>query len=204
MSFFEKTRGGLALACVGFALVACASSPIVSSWRDPSAGPAKFEKVAAIALVPDEVTRREAEDEMVKQIHRAPAVQGYKLFEPKELENRDAVRTKLLANGFDGVVILRLVKAEKGYSTDPGTYPRDYYSFNSYYGMAYPMSSDPGYLRETTVVRLETNIYSLTDDKLVWACISETSNPGSVSRLVSNLAEAVAEKMEEEGLLPEK
>ena len=199
MTLLEK----LVLAAASLALAACESTRITSSWRDPEAGPARFEKVAALALMPSESGRREAEDEMVKRIRRATAVPGYSLFEPKELEDHEAVKGKLRASGFDGVVVLRLVKAEKEYSWSPGDYPASYYSFSSYYRMARPATYDPGYLQSTTVVRVETNIYSLANDKLVWACLSETTEPDGASGLVASVASAVADELESEGLLVE-
>jgi hypothetical protein len=61
---------------------------------------------------------------------------------------------------------------------------------------------DPGYVRVDTYVRVETNVYSLPDDRLVWASASRTENPGSVRSLVSDTAKAVAKSMRSQGLVP--
>ena len=203
MSFLPEIRplslaGGAVLACA-----ACSSTHITSSWRGPGAGPVRFEKVAALALVSNEASRREAEDEMVKRIRHGTAIQGYTLFQPKELEDPEAVKAKLREGGFDGVLVLRLVGVEKEHSWSANNPPASYYSFSSYYRMSGPTAYDAGYLEETTVVRVETSIYSVAQDELVWACLSDTTAVDGASALVRSIAIAVADELESEGLLAE-
>ena len=59
-----------------------------------------------------------------------------------------------------------------------GGYGAPYYgSFYGYWGYGWGAVYDPGYLRTDTVVMVETLIYSVTQDKLVWAGHSKTTNP---------------------------
>jgi hypothetical protein len=51
------------------------------------------------------------------------------------------------------------------------------------------------------VVGVETLVYSLNPDKLLWAGMSETFNPRDVNQVVRHVAEKAAEKMSEEGVL---
>jgi hypothetical protein len=50
-------------------------------------------------------------------------------------------------------------------------------------------------------MRVETVVYDLGEDKLVWAGISETENPEGVKELVAEVVEAVAKSLREKGLL---
>jgi len=204
MSFLLEIRPSSLAGAAVLALAACSSTHITSSWRGPAAGSVRFEKVAALALVANETSRREAEDEMVKQIRHGTAVPGYTLFQPKELEDHEAVKAKLHAGGFDGVLVLRLVKVGKELSWSKDAAPASYYSFSSYYRMAAPAAYDAGTLEETAVVRVETSIYSLAEDKLVWACLSDTTAVDGASALVRSLAIAVADELEAEGLLSDR
>ena len=58
----------------------CTSTHLVNTWRDPSfAGPIEFKKVLAVAVRPDDTTRRTAEDAMVRQIGPGRCVAGYQV-----------------------------------------------------------------------------------------------------------------------------
>jgi hypothetical protein len=77
-------------------------------------------------------------------------------------------------------------------------------TFWGYYGYARPMAYDPGYIRTDTVVRVETSIYSLREDRLLWVASSETMNPKSVDTLVAEVAKAVRAELERSKLIPER
>jgi hypothetical protein len=51
------------------------------------------------------------------------------------------------------------------------------------------------------VVAVETLIYSLKDDKLLWAGTSRTTNPDTLSDLVTEVADAVAKQAAKQGLI---
>src|SRR5262245_31605513 len=94
---------GLALALVG-----CASTEMTSTWTDPSAKGASLSKAAVIALVKDPGLRRMAEDTAAAQLQGAQAVPSYRVLGDVDLKNRDAVRAKLMEQGFQGVLAMRL------------------------------------------------------------------------------------------------
>jgi hypothetical protein len=58
-------------------------------------------------------------------------------------------------------------------------------------------------IRTYTVVSVETLVYSLRQNKLVWGGQSTTTNPSSVDRLVHDTATKVARELERQGLLIE-
>jgi len=50
-------------------------------------------------------------------------------------------------------------------------------------------------------VNVETNLYSLTEDKLLYAARSETFNPNSTAKMVDEIAAAIADDLESKGVL---
>lgn len=58
-----------------------------------------------------------------------------------------------------------------------------------------------GSVRTDTVVSIETLIYSLNNDKLLWAGTSRTSNPEGLSSLVDEVADAVSSEVVKQGLI---
>jgi hypothetical protein len=96
---------------------------------------------------------------------------------------------------------MRLIKSERQVTQVPGAYAMPYPRFWGCYGHAWPIVYDPGYLRTDTIVQVETKVYSLTDDKLIWADLSETFNPRDAQALVRSGAQAVANDLQKQGLI---
>jgi hypothetical protein len=63
------------------------------------------------------------------------------------------------------------------------------------------MAYDPGYLRTDRVVLVETLVYSLAQDKLLWAGKSKTTNPENLQKFISELADAAAKEMRKAGFV---
>ena len=180
----------------------CASggARITDSWLDPSVTSVGFDKVLVIAVTPNESVRRAAEDAMVRSI-RGSAVQSYTLLSSTQLGDNAALRSAIQQNGIDGAVTMRLVGREQEVTWVPGSYPTPYYSFYGYHTYSYPMVYDPGYLRTDEIVKIETNVYSIEDDKLIWTGLSESFNPEDVTSLVSDIAAAIADDMRAKGVM---
>ena len=63
------------------------------------------------------------------------------------------------------------------------------------------MTYTPPSVRTDTEVSIETLIYSLKSDQLIWASTSRTSNPAGLSGLVDEVADAVAKEVVKQGLV---
>jgi DNA repair photolyase len=86
------------------------------------------------------------------------------------------------------------------YSTT-AAYPAPYYSFGGYYGYATPMMYEPGYNITERYVNVETNIYRLSDEKLVWSGRSETVDPSSATELTRQIAQEAALVLQQQKLI---
>lgn len=100
---------------------------------------------------------------------------------------------------------MRVVGKEKELSSSGGTmWAQPYYgSFwgAGYYGWGGGGVYAPGYLRTDTIVSVETLVYSLRQDKLVWAAQSQTTNPSRVDVFIKELVDKAAKEMQKQGLL---
>ena len=181
-----------ALLAAGLALAACASTRIVESWKAPGTGPLQFDKVLALAVVQNDDIRRTAEDALAAELPKA--VQSYKVIELAELEDRPRLREKLQQGGFDGVVTLRLASAREELSWAPEPQPGGA-TFSGFYGYGYTAG-----LVGDTVVRLQINIYSLAEDKLLWSGVSQSLNPKDTDVLVYEIVQAAAGELRRQGL----
>jgi hypothetical protein len=119
-----------------------------------------------------------------------------------EAINAPGMNDQMIRDGFDGVVIMRLVDLTKEQTYVPGTtYPSYYGSPYGYYGYAAPMYYDPGYVRTDVTYTVETNIYSTKLGKLVWTGTTNTVNPSDLGTSVREIVEQIHWKMVKEGFL---
>ena len=180
------------------------STKIEKSWTEPSLlnAPIKpFEKALVVGLLKDESTRRIAEDKMVAAM-KAKAVQSYLYLQAGDSkDNADEITARLKKDGFDGIVIMRLADMEKSMSYVPGT---SYGGWYGYYSYAAPMHYSPGYYTEDKTYYVETNVYSLENDKLLWSGMTSTLNPGKTDKMIDDVISTIKTKMQEEKLIPKK
>ena len=58
----------------------------------------------------------------------------------------------------------------------------------------------PGSVQKDTVVVVETTIYSVPRNQLLWAAVSETKNPKDLQRFVEDLVKESVKELQKQGL----
>jgi hypothetical protein len=193
-------------------LNACATSDFVSSWKAPDATPLQVSgsKVAAIVMMKDQSSRRAAEDALVRELNMrgAMGVAMYQILPDSDPSDEPKVKAALEAQGFTGAVVMRPVSTDKEIVSTPVTYVGPTYGgfYGGYYpygwGGAYGGAVVGGDIRTNTIVTIETLVYSLRQNKLVWGGQSKATNPGAVDKLISDTAKKTARELQRQGLLP--
>jgi hypothetical protein len=195
------------------ALSACATTGFVSTWKAPDATPLRLNgaKVAAVAMMRNEAARRAAEDALAREItaRGAQGVPMYSISPDARPESEQAVKTAIEGAGVAGVVVMRPVGKDKEIVSTPAVYAGPAYGgyWGGYYryGWGTPWGYGPvagGDIRTDTIVSIETLIYSLRQNKLVWAGQSKTTNPTGVDQLVKETSALVAQELQKQGLIP--
>ncbi|ROH99799.1 hypothetical protein [Chryseobacterium daecheongense] len=186
----------------------CSSTQIVNSWRDPDkhihAG--DWKKVLVVALLRNETNRRRTEDEMVKYLHGKGVTSYSYLGEKFNRNDEEALRSKIKNDGFDAAITMRLIDVDKEKIFVPEQhymYPMYYSDFSRYYFRNWMYYTTPGYYTVTKKFIIETVIYSIQDDKIIWSGITETYDPEGVKRLTNEIAHAIRKKMLQEGFIEE-
>jgi len=193
------------------------NTAIVNSWRDPKLTVAQehFKKVLVVVLVKDEASRRIAENRIAASNPVFKTSYQY-LNEAKQLTKEQKLKI-LQDENFDGVVTMRLVSTEKETTYVPGTYTGMYYGgfdgldtgvygygFGNWYGMYAPNFYDPGYYQETTYYMIETNVFSLKENKLIWTGTTKSDYVTDIGQTVDAIMQAVVKEMRKDGSLPPK
>jgi hypothetical protein len=204
----RATSHGIVLSAAALA-VACATTSFQSTWKAPDAQPLQFKgkKVAALVVSKEEGVRYGAEDALARELtaRGAVGVAAYSLI-PKELvQDKEKAKEFLAKADVAGVVAMRVVGKDQQLSSSPGGFygGPGYATFwgAGYYGYGWGAVYDPGYLRTDTIVTVETLVYSLKQDKLVWAGQSETTNPSKVGPFIKELVTKAATEMKKQGLI---
>lgn len=196
------------LAAIVLGFLACSTTTFDSTWRDPAARPLRLtgKKVVGLFVNKNPALRRTAEDAMAREItaRGAQGVPAYTILGDDEIRNQERVRAKLEKEGFSGVVVMRIAGRETQYTVQPAVWGGPYYRhfWGGYWGYGWGYAYSPGYLEVDKIVKVETLVYSLEQDLLVWAGVSRTVDPQRVDSFVAELAKAVASQMEKDGLLP--
>ena len=171
----------------------CASTAIVSAWRDPGLAQVPFRKVLVVFQHADPRLRQQAERTMAANI--AGAVPAHAIFSDEEVRDLERVKARVRQEGFDSAVIMRVVSVDREVSYVPGrayVVPSYYHGFYGYWGYGWRSVYEPGYMRADRVVTIATNVYSVADDKLVWASQSETFNPASLGNAVHEVVKVTS------------
>jgi hypothetical protein len=189
---------------------ACASTSFVSTWRAPDARPGTFQgkPVVAVFVSDNEALRRSVEDELARQLtaRGAMGIAAYTIIPTAEIRDEAKAKARLASSGAEGVVALRLVSRDQETSMGPATY----YNATPYTGVwggAYWSTGWSGVyeagstVRTDTVLLVQTHVYSLEQNKLVWAGESRTTNPDNATALVKELVGKVAAEMKKAGLV---
>jgi len=186
-------------ACVG-------NTTFTSTWKSPDvSGLTPVGKtIVAVFVSRDESQRRGGEDAMVADLNRfgAHGIPAYTLVPSGTKPDAQAAQAAFKQAGASAVVVMRVVGKDQQITYTPGGPSPAYYGgFGPYWGYGWGAAYDPGYLRTDTVVSVETTVYSLERDKLLWASQSRTTNPDNLPALVSEVADATANEMVKQGLL---
>lgn len=201
----------LSFAGLTLMLAGCVGSPFTNTWRDPQAAPVTLQgqKVLAVVHVADQAARRSAEDALSAELTKrgAQGVPSYSLF-PSANPVQDTAAAKALAQGegITGVVMMRVVGREQ--TTQPDVGVSMMYVNDPFYGRpwgAWGMGWNTVWVaqptRTDTRVYVETRVYSLTQNRLLWVGTSQTLNPRSASTVIHQLAESVARELQSNGVL---
>jgi len=191
------------------ALAACASTSFNTTWKAPDAQPLTFkagDKILAMVVSPNEATRRGAETALAAELSKRglEGVPSYTVVPDDAVQDKAKARKLVEASGAKGVVAMRVTGQEKEVSgSGPTMYGGPHYGgfWGGYYGWGWGMAYDPGYLRTDTIVSVETLVYDLGQNKLVWAGQSQTMNPSKAESFIKELVDESVKEMTKQGLI---
>jgi hypothetical protein len=200
-------------AFTALAAFGCATTSFVSTWKAPDAQPLQFQrgdKIIAM-VISDQVSLRRSGEAHLASVLDARGFKGvpaYMLIPEDEVRDEGKAKIRVDSANVAGIVVFRPMGAEKELVVTSSSYGSPYYGGfwgGGYYGYGWGGAYGSQTTSYTnTYVSVETLIYDLRQNKLVWAGRSKTSNPSDMASFVNDLAEAVTGELRSVGLIAAK
>jgi hypothetical protein len=193
-----------AIVLAGATLLA-ADIKFMSTWKSPDAATTSFagKKVAAVVMTDDDGLRVSGEEALARELtaRGMNAIATYRIVPKPELASAEKAKVWFDRAGIEGVIALRPVSKDNVRTYSPATWTSSSYSsFWNYYGYGWGAYYSPGIDRTDTVVVIETLVFNVTTNTLVWASVTETTNPKELQTFISDLARANTKEMQKQGL----
>lgn len=187
------------------AFIGCGpSTTMEKSWHEPGATVSQSgsQKVLVMGMVKDESSRRIVEDNLVKKMS-GKGVASYTILTEDMVKaaKEDALEAMLTQGGFTHVLMVRLADVEKETSYVPGSTTVHYGGYGRYYGYGASMYGSPGYYTEDKNYFVETTVYSISPNKLLWTGTSKSVNPSKMANTIDDIAMVVTDQMKRDGFL---
>lgn len=190
-------------------------SKITGSWVDPaSKGKLLNGKTIFIASLTSNIkVRTELENGFTELVSskNIKTVKGNDYFNPefyKKIPAEKALQTQIQKSGADYILTISMINKNSETRYVPGMnryapFSRFgwYGGFYSYYNYWSPMFYEPGYYVTDRIYFMETNLYELSGNKLIWSAQSETVNPGSIDNFVRTYPKVLVDQLLKDGLI---
>ncbi|MBI1316117.1 hypothetical protein GC167_04565 [bacterium] len=193
---------------------ACGSSAVVTgSYVSPSRPATAPKKIFVSALVNDATTRAMVEERMANALKK----KGFEVVKSIDVvpvsipvqqpETREVMVGVVKKTGADAVLVMALVKEQSETRYVPGsTYPAASYGYYGgyygYYGHMGGVAYSPGYYTTDNTYFIESNLYDVASEQLVWSAQSEVINPSNREKAVAEHTEALTYRMQKDKIIP--
>ena len=186
---------------------ACATTTFFNStWVNPYTTPIELsgQKVVALMITGDETTRRSAEDTLAREItsRGGQGIAAWSIISTADVQNEEKARAAMTSAGAVAVVTMEVVGQRQefdpvSFRVSMSTGRRSFWG-NYHWAWRTSWGSMP---QSRTNVWVETLVYSLTPDDLLWAGRTRTVNPRNAAALFGEVADSAAAEMQRMGLL---
>jgi len=186
-----------------FLIISCAGTELTQKQVDDAYTGKPVSDILVIAITGNEHNRRSFEKKFVAQL-KSVGVDAVSSEEAIPMPANLELKKEMILNAVnqyknDAVIITQLIgKEEKDVYTRGGSAHRGFYGF---YHSRY---SDSGYSSTSMTVRLETNLYDVKTEKLIWSGKSKTWSKDSKDQIINDVIKAVIKNLQKNKLIAPK
>ena len=184
----------------------CSTSKITTSWKAENTTPEKFKKILVLGLIRDvdRSLQEQMENHMVGDLKELGynAVSSITEFGPKAFDKmeEEAAIEKLKNSGVDAVVTIVMLDKQKEQKYVPGHSFYTPYSFyyNRFWGYRTTLFRriyEPGYYVTETKYFWESNLYTMSTQKLVYSVQTESFDPINAESMAHEYGKLIVNDM---------
>lgn len=205
-----KLRVTLSLFAVIF-LMSC-SSVMKYTWQDEGYTGRKYQKILVITEAKTQQGRVNSENAIVKVLTKEgiTANNSLAVFPPGENTHdlsEDEIENRILAGGYDGVLVTSLVDAKtREVREGGGTYYQPVpYRYGRRIRSGYVHMQEPEYYRPETTYVIETQFFDAADqatkESVVWSGQSELTDPSSAESAAKSYSKKLVKTLLDTGII---
>jgi hypothetical protein len=188
-----------------------ANTKIVHRWVLTDVPMPRFRKMLIASIMENYLVRQEFEDEMKELLEKynVEGIQSYMVLPPRNEMMEGELKQRIKESSLDSVLVIRpkAMRKETQEVVTGGSYlpPPGYYTFWPYWNMAYSgFYATSSYTKENVIVRVEFNLYSTKDEKLVWSGESDTLYSKNFEKLGKGYAQALVNQLKKDKVIRKK
>jgi hypothetical protein len=187
---------------------------ITGTWNNPDISKSNNEKIIVAALTDNVRARDKVESDMQIQLQQrgVKATKSIDLFPPTMMSKQgpdvNLLLEKIKGEDYDAIMTIALLDEETDTRYVPGNYTYTpitrfgwYGRFRGYYTYWYPTVYEPGYYAEEKIYFLETNLYDVSSENLLWSAQSKSYSPASLRKASEKLAELTVNRLVQDRLV---
>jgi hypothetical protein len=189
-----------------FLIISCAGTELTHTQVDEVYKGKPVSDILVIAITGNEDTRRSYEREFVAQLGSA-GVEAISSEDAIPMPADLKMKKEMILNAVnqfenDAVIITHLIdKEEKEVYTRGGQVDRGYYGF---YHSRFSYARDPSYSSTSKTLRLDTNLYDVKTEKLIWSGQSKTLSKDSKYQIINDVIKVVINDLQKNKLISPK
>ncbi len=165
-------------------LSSCSANRLTSTWNEPTFVNTSLAPVLVVGVSKDATKRHIYEDTFVDSLNalKTKAIASYTACKQSIEPNEGALREVVKKTGARTVLITHMVGENEKNHYQPalnqyGNLGYSHTGLYHYYPLIYSSVYTPGSYTSTTKVTLETNLYDVSTEKLIWTARSESIDP---------------------------
>jgi hypothetical protein len=165
-------------------LTACSGTKVVHQWQNDKGEGVLAEKLAVVAMAPEEGMRHAVENVLVEQINKAGgnAVSSSTIRGMRGKLTREKAEVALKEAGADAVVVVFITGARKGAKLERSDYYLQHEGsvmYNNWlspqFAEVYSIQEGAGYYEQERTLILESTYYQFPSAQARWTIITESS-----------------------------
>ena len=207
----SRVAKAVLVAAGAVAVAACGSTTFNTTWSAPDAGALSLSegtKVVAMVVTSNAAKRRGFETALVSELnqHGLDGVAAYTVVPEDAAQDSEKARPHIQKTGASYALVLQVTGSDQQITSTPtmstaGMWhgPQQFWGPTwGGWGWGWTGGTD---IRTDTIVRVQSLLYDLGADNLVWAGQSETMNPSRAESFMNEMVSSIGDELRKEGLV---